>query len=198
MGAGAIVSDDIARKRMGFTDEPENGDVAITSVDCTPRAPSREGYPSEALYQRALMMWNRLNDKLESELNALIKQNSKRNRMAALQPVVYGANGEPLYFTKCACKWHGLRVSDPEVARREYDAHACSLLDANGRVEPGRTLHRKTEAPLGPAWVAETKKQLAAQTPPVTASVAVEDETPVVVTTEVDGTEQRMKLLELK
>jgi hypothetical protein len=31
------------------------------------------------------------------------------------------------YFGACACRWHGLRVSDPEVALREFDAHPCTI-----------------------------------------------------------------------
>jgi hypothetical protein len=47
------------------------------------------------------------------------------NRAGALRTHV--AEGVTVYFTACACKWHGLRVSDPEVALREYDAHPCTI-----------------------------------------------------------------------
>jgi len=35
--------------------------------------------------------------------------------------------GTQLYFTQCACRWHGIETPDAEVARREYDAHACLI-----------------------------------------------------------------------
>lgn len=47
------------------------------------------------------------------------------NRAGALRTHV--AEGVTVYFTACACKWHGLRVSDPEVALREYDEHPCTI-----------------------------------------------------------------------
>ncbi len=47
------------------------------------------------------------------------------NRANALRSVAQ--DGAVLYFGACACRWHGLRVSDPEVALREYDAHPCSI-----------------------------------------------------------------------
>lgn len=202
------MTDDIALKRMGITEELESGDVGITSVDCTPRAPRREGYISDAQHQRAQELFRKSQAGLELELRKLGADNHKKNRMAALQPVVYGAHGEPLYFTQCACKWHGLRVSDPEVARREYDAHACSLVDADGMWQPGQTGRRdERNAWSKPGWAAQTKAMLVAQPAPgideqlrdgVAAVLELTDDTPVVVTTEVDGTEQRMKLLELK
>jgi hypothetical protein len=47
------------------------------------------------------------------------------NRASALRTVV--VDGATLHFGACACRWHGLRVSDPEVALREYDAHPCTI-----------------------------------------------------------------------
>jgi hypothetical protein len=72
------------------------------------------------------------------------------NRTAALRTAE-----NCLYFTRCACRWTGLRVADPEVARREYDAHVCPL-DA---VEIGVSLHRRGDG-LSPNWAAETKAML--------------------------------------
>lgn len=187
------VTDDIALKRMGFTEDGENGNPVISDVDCTPCAPRREGYISDAQHQRAVQMFEQRMATLERQHRAMVQTYNRRNRAVALQPPVTGPNGELLYFTRCACKWHGLRVADPEVARREYDAHACSLVDADGQWQPGQTLHRKTEAPLPASWAAETKAMLAPKV-----EILPVDDTPVVVTTEVDGTEQRMKLLELK
>lgn len=36
-------------------------------------------------------------------------------------------DGVPHHHGQCACGWRGLRVLDPEVARREYDTHACAI-----------------------------------------------------------------------
>lgn len=47
------------------------------------------------------------------------------NRGNALRTVV--VEGVTLHFGACACRWHGVRVSDPEVALREYDAHPCTI-----------------------------------------------------------------------
>lgn len=49
----------------------------------------------------------------------------RMNRANALRSVV--ADGVTIHFAACACRWHGLRVSDPEVALREYDAHPCTI-----------------------------------------------------------------------
>jgi hypothetical protein len=46
------------------------------------------------------------------------------NRERALQRV--SDEGITRYFTQCACGWCGLYAKDPEVARREYDDHACA------------------------------------------------------------------------
>lgn len=47
------------------------------------------------------------------------------NRKHALRTIV--EDGVKFHFAACACKWHGLRVSDPEVALREYDRHPCTI-----------------------------------------------------------------------
>jgi hypothetical protein len=49
----------------------------------------------------------------------------RANRANALRSIV--ADGVTVHFAACACRWHGLRVSDPEVALREYDAHPCTI-----------------------------------------------------------------------
>lgn len=182
------MTDDIARKKM----DDDDG-VGITNVDCTPRAPRREGYISDAQHQRAMELFNKSQAGLELELRRLGADLHKKNRVAALQPVVYGANGEPLYFTQCACKWHGLRVPDPEVARREYDAHACSLVDADGMWQPGQTGHRnENNAWSKPGWAAQTKALLSVKPNVET------DDAPVVETVEADASVTRFRLMELK
>lgn len=47
------------------------------------------------------------------------------NRAGALRTVF--VDGVQHFFGACACKWHGLRVGDPELALREYDAHPCTI-----------------------------------------------------------------------
>lgn len=47
------------------------------------------------------------------------------NRESAVQ--IVEENGIVRYFARCACKWCGVRVDDPELARREYDAHPCTI-----------------------------------------------------------------------
>lgn len=50
---------------------------------------------------------------------------TRPNRDNAVQTVE--ENGLVRYFARCACNWCGLRVDDPELARREYDAHPCTI-----------------------------------------------------------------------
>lgn len=96
---------------------------AITDIDCTPRPRYGE---SQAKFL-ARMRGYGLN------VEALNREVRQRNRAAALRGVT--GDGQILraalreavqFFTQCACGWCGLRVADPEVARREYDAHACA------------------------------------------------------------------------
>src|ERR1700743_353497 len=123
----------------------DDGAVAITSVDCTPRP--RRGEQS-ADFEARLAGYSR-------NLAAQAAANSKRNRAAALQPPVIGADGIAQYFARCACGWCGLRVVDPELARREYDAHPCAM-DA---VEIGVSSHRQGDG-LGAAWAAGARAQI--------------------------------------
>lgn len=109
---------------------------------------------------------------------ALQREVSHQNRTAALRQAEDGR-----WFTICACKWHGLRVDDPEVARREFDAHACSV-DGDAAVE--RAVENVDRLVYGPKREASTM-----------APAEVGETAPVVTVVE-DGTEQRMALLELK
>jgi hypothetical protein len=88
---------------------------AITDVDCTPRPRYRE---TPAAFAARMLSYG-------VDVQALKADVRQRNRAAALREGVW-PDGAVFYFTQCACKWHGLRVADPEVARREYDAHACA------------------------------------------------------------------------
>lgn len=161
------MTDDLAARR-----EPDA--VAISDVDCTPPPRYRE---SREDFDRRMVGFTRS----KGDLRALI---GKRNREAALRVVTVGVGREAReqFATRCGCGWHGLAVDDAEVARREYDAHACRL---ELLAEPGQTLHRKGNG-LGADWAAQAKAEL-------TEVVS----TPVVTVT-ADDTEQRMQLLELK
>src|ERR1700753_1269187 len=121
--------------------------VAITDVDCTPRPRYRE---SQADFDARMGALGREQQALKTSLN-------KKNRVSALRGFE-GADGVKQYFTRCACGWCGLRVTDPEMARRAYDAHACEL-DA---VEIGVNLHAKPGG-LPANWAAETKAQIEEQ-----------------------------------
>lgn len=112
--------------------------VGITDVDCARRA--RRGESAEALaarlggYARSL--------EYERQHVALT------NRNAALR-----MSSDGLSYTRCACGWTGLRVTDPEVARREYDVHQCRMTG-----EVGVRLHRVDPLPAG--WAEAAKVQL--------------------------------------
>lgn len=119
--------------------------TAITDVDCTPRP--RRGEPV-ASFEARIRGYGRA-------IAAQAAANNKRNRAAALQPPTVGADGIAQYFTRCSCGWCGLRVADPELAQREYDAHPCAM-DA---VEIGESLHRQGDG-LGAAWAAGARAQI--------------------------------------
>lgn len=170
----------------GFREsEDVDSTVAITDVDCTPRPRWRETPEQFA---------DRLN-KLEAQAVALSASSGKRNRTDALRWSVDG-EGVKSYFTRCACGWCGLRVADPEVARREYDKHDCAI----DKEEIGVRLHRKE--PLPANWVEETKAMLdqgQLERSLETLSPPVEYASSKPVSTEVvDETAARMSLLELK
>ncbi|HZJ66408.1 MAG TPA: hypothetical protein VFD36_23035, partial [Kofleriaceae bacterium] len=88
--------------------------VGITDVDCTPRP--RYGESQEKFLAR-MASYGANVEELKREIRM-------RNRAAALRQVEL-PTGAIAYWTVCACEWCGLRVDDPEVARREYDAHVC-------------------------------------------------------------------------
>lgn len=172
------MTDDLAWKRFGMDAEPEG--PGITDVNCTPR--HRRGESQESFQARMAGY--------AKEFDALKSRTNKRNRAGAVGHPIFDSNGQAWFTAKCACKWHSLQARDPEVARREYDAHACSLVDADGGWQPGQTLHRKSEVPLVQTdWVAQTKAMLSQHT---------EDDTPVVTVTEADDSVVRFSLLELK
>lgn len=154
--------------------ELANGDgyaVGITSVDMTPRPRYRESPAAFVARMQAM----------GADLAELTREVKLRNRRGALRSI-----GD-LVWTQCACGWCGLRVTDPEVARREYDAHDCaatgvgqSAVDRAIAETDKTTLAKRTKHVLQPALADR-----------------VED-APVVSTVEQDGTEQRFAMMELK
>lgn len=121
---------------------------AITDVDCTPRPRYGE---SQAAFLRRMAGYG-------ADVEALRRELRAKNREAALKQGTW-PDGAVYYFTQCACRWHGLRVSDPEVARREYDAHGCAAESIGNAAVDRAQAHagkatmppRRTAAVLKPA-----------------------------------------------
>jgi hypothetical protein len=155
--------------------------VALEDVDCTPRPRWRESLEKFRARMRVLGL----------ERQSLEREVALDNRRASVRPVT-GPNGERLHVAFCACGFHGLQVADPEVARREYDAHACTAND-------GDAIHRNYRGPIDkrpastmiPA-LAEERAKLGITLP---GEVPI---TPTTHTTTLDEFEQRVKLLETK
>lgn len=153
--------------------------VAISDVDCTPRPRYRE---SQEAFERRMGTYARAH---AQEARAI----QRDNRAAALREVEVA--GMVKYFTQCACGFCGLRVEDPEVARREYDAHACAIsgnahvdraiatIDNNGPLI--KRQHGDMQA------VPSLAKDIIEHAPASQAKRIVEDDT-----------EARMRMLELK
>lgn len=144
---------------------------AITSTDMTPRPRYRE---SQAAFQARMAA-------MGVELQGQHAEARRRNRAAALRTAEHGR-----YFTQCACGWCGLQVTDPEVARREYDAHACAA-EGVGQAAVDRAIAETDRSVL-------VKRTRAVLQPSVVTAAPVEEFKPVVA----DDTEVRMMLLELK
>lgn len=113
-------------------DELESGNSpgwspAITSTECTPRPRYGE---SKAKFERRMASYG-------MSMAALRKEVNQRNRKAALRSQeAFASEAFPLgvaYWTQCACGFCGLKVGDPELARREYDAHPCAAEDVGNR-----------------------------------------------------------------
>jgi hypothetical protein len=125
--------------------------VAISSVDMTPRP--RYGESRQAFEARMQSYGIRLSD--------LRRETNQRNRQAALRSV--DTRHGLQYFTQCACGFCGLRVEDPEVARREYDAHDCAAAGV-GQAAVDRAItgsvEKRTAAVLKPALGEADREQL--------------------------------------
>lgn len=157
--------------------------AAITSIDMTPRPRYGE---SRERFEARMRGYG-------FDFAALKQAVAARNRKEALRSV--HANEQfPIgvtYWTACACGFCGLRVGDPELARREYDTHPCaaeSIGDdavTRAQVHAGRATlpAKRTSHVLAQAFAAQD----AGVPIPRSQPVAVEDEA-----------EQRFALLELK
>jgi hypothetical protein len=169
------VSDDLEARRGGDT-------VAITDVDMTPRPRYRE--TQQAFEARLTAMG--------ADLAAVRADVRQRNRNAALRSIEK-ATGDLAYWTVCSCSWCGIRVEDPELARREYDAHVCAAAGV-GQAAVDRaiaetdrtTMVKRTQHVLQPSLTGPASVET-----PADARV----ETPVSVPP-LDDFEQRVKLLE--
>lgn len=123
------------------------------------------------------------------------------NRSNALRTVT--ADGATLYFGACACRWHGLRVSDPEVALREYDAHPCTIpLETEADHPAFRELRMGADGKLvkRPASALALNQVLPDGTiiNTITAPIGAEVAPEAAKVTTTDDTEARFALLELK
>lgn len=149
---------------------PDAETVGITDTDCTPRPRWRE---SQLAFEARMRQ-------LGAEREALARVVGRDNRQAALRSAVQ-ADGSIRYHAQCACSWHGLTHADPELARREYDAHPCTAND-------GDAIHRQYRGPI----------DRRPQSTMVEARREDVDATPVAPATVDDDFEQRVKLLETK
>jgi hypothetical protein len=168
--------------------------VALEDVDCTPRPRFCESLEKFHARMRALGL----------ERQALEREVALDNRRSALRWVtrdgVVCAGAEPTarhgeivaYWTQCACGFHGLQVADPEVARREYDAHACTAND-------GDAIHRNYREPIDKRPPSTMIPALAEERARL--GIALPGEVPIAPTTQtttLDDFEQRVRLLETK
>lgn len=156
--------------------------VGITDVDCTPRP--RYGESQERFLARMASYG--------ADMAELRREVRLRNRKEALRQITL-PDDTVAYWTACACGWCGLRVDDPEVARREYDAHACAAENVGqaavdraieAAAHPHAPLVKRTQHVLQPA-LAEIKPAEVGELERMTADVPV------------DEAEQRFQLLEL-
>lgn len=184
---------------------PESGDAGNGTRDI-------EGATAETLAKGiagAARHHGRRHDKFLAQLEA--EQAAERrlawstNREAALRGPVDLA-GTPHWWCVCACRWSGLRVPDPEVAKREYDKHPCSMngdaavdralaeLENTNRETTSRTtqLTKRPGSSLVPALAEQRTSGDEVLLGGERQVVAVEAEE------QVDAVEKRMSLLELK
>jgi hypothetical protein len=153
---------------------------AITDVDMTPRPRYRE---SQQAFEARMA-------RMHVQLETVGREVKQRNRNAALRHVEL-ANGYERWWTVCSCGFCGLRVEDPEVARREYDAHVCAAAGV-GQAAVDRAIAETDRTTL-------VKRERHVLKPSLVEDQAVDamDRRAVAVAVE-DDFEQRVKLLEHK
>ncbi len=151
--------------------------VAITDVDMTPRPRYRE---SQAAFEARMA-------RMGHQLETVGREVKQRNHDAALRHVAL-ANGYERWWTVCSCGFCGLRVEDPELARREYDVHVCAAAGV-GQAAVDRAIAETDRNVL-------VKRERHVLKPSVVASV--ESEAPRQTQTVEDEFEVRVKLLETK
>lgn len=152
---------------------------AITDVDCTPRPRYGE---SQAAFLKRMASYG-------ADVEALKREVRQRNRANALKSGTW-PDGATYYVTQCACGWCGLRVTDPEVARREYDGHTCA---AEGI---GDDAVSRAQAHAGKATMPPRRQ--AAVLKPALEQPVIDEPALVPSRQDLDDLEQRVRLLEPK
>lgn len=152
---------------------------AITDVDCTPRPRYGE---SQAAFLKRMASYG-------ADVEALKRVIRQRNRENALKTGAW-PDGATYYVTQCACGWHGLRVPDPEAARREYDAHTCAA-EGIGDAAVDRAQAHAGKATMPP-------RRQAAVLKPALEQPAETLETLRPAPQDLDDLEQRVRMLEPK
>lgn len=179
---------------------------AITDVDMTPRPRYRE---SQAAFEARMASYG-------ADVQALRNETRLRNRSSALRVVLRSGSVErwesvepavqagrvtvAAYFTQCACGWCGLRVEDPEVARREYDAHVCAAASV-GQAAVDRAIAETDRNVLVKRERHVLQPSLSTRERPVESWSPVTDAERELLwkdEPQVDEFEQRVKLLETK
>lgn len=131
------------------------------------------------------------------------------NRAGALRGPV-SIEGVDHWWAVCVCRWRSLRVKDPELALREYDAHPCSIPvedDAPMRAQRDLNNHTLVERPDGTFGMARrpastlipalAQERTAADEQALAGVVEGRDTSPATKQTE-DEAAERFALLELK
>jgi hypothetical protein len=155
---------------------------AITDVDCTPRPRYGESMPK---FLARMASYG-------ADVEALKREVRQRNRATAVRSGVW-PDGAEWHAAQCVCKWQGLRHADPELARREYDAHACAAESI------GDDAVSRAQAHAGKATM--PAKRTAAVLKPALETI---DSTPLLsddvrpTRQDLDDLEQRVSLLEPK
>jgi hypothetical protein len=142
-------------------------------------------------------------------LGAELRTAAGLNRAAALRGPV-SIDGVDHWWAVCVCRWCSVRLKDPELALREYDAHPCSIPvedDAPMRAQRALNDFRLVERADGSYGIAKrpasilipalAQERTAADEQALAGVQEGRDTTPATKQTEDDAVE-RFALLELK